>query len=187
MRSSDLFQARLSKACLDSVMFADSAGSYHSHSDLRFADLSGADLRGANLAKANMRYANLRGARLDGWASLARADLRGADLRETIVTKETITDGAIYNTKPIDIHKVHTSWLSKFICFEAKTILHSERWCPDPKDYAVIPPTKFPARFYVNGELDEGLLRSSFGTQCLNGSCEYMRSLNRIPALAGGG
>lgn len=185
MRSSDLYQARLPRACLDSVMFADSVATAPSRSDLRFADLSGADLRGANLARANLRYANLRGARLDGWASLAKADLRGADLRDTIVTNETITDGAIYNTKPIDILQVHKNWLSKFICFDAEAILHSERWCPDPKDYMIIPPTRFPERFYVNGKLDENLVRSSFGSQCLNSHCERMRVLNTVPTLVG--
>ena len=149
LQSADLYQARLPLACLDSVSFADSAGSQRSRSDLRFADLTGADLRGTNLAKANLRYAKLMGARLDGWASLARADLRGADLSDAIVTPQTITDGAIYNTKEIDVHGVHRNWLTRFICFEAEAVLNSERWCPDPKDYESIPPTKFPARFYV--------------------------------------
>lgn len=190
MRSADLYQARLPRACLDSVNFADSAGSQRSRSDLRFADLRGADLRGANLAKANLRYARLMGARLDGWASLAKADLRGADLTNAIVTQETITDGAIYNTKTIDVHGVHRHWLSKFICFDAEAVLHTERWCPDPKDYKSIPPTKFPARFYVDGnvagKLDEGLIRISFGTQCLDSHCEYMKDDNSVPKFAGG-
>lgn len=198
MESSDLYQARLSKACLDSVMFADSAASVRSHSDLRFADLSMADLRGANLAKANLRYANLRGARLDGWASLAGADLRGADLRDTIVTPETITRKAIYNTKKIPVHDVHRNWLFKRICYELAETLHSERWCPDPKDYQVICPTKFPQEFYVdrnveyescdvNGTLDEERLKT-FGNQCLNGDrCTYMRRQNSVPTLSAGG
>ncbi len=186
LQSADLYQARLPLACLDSVSFADSAGSQRSRSDLRFADLTGADLRGANLAKANLRYAKLMGARLDGWASLARADLRGADLSDAIVTQQTITDGAIYNTKEIDVHGVHRNWLTRFICFEAEAVLNSERWCPDPKDYESIPPTKFPARFYVDGRLDEDRIRRSFGTQCLNSHCEYMVSDDTVPKLAGG-
>ncbi len=154
MSSGNFYQARLPKACLNSVMFADSAGSEQSSSDFRFADLQGANLSGSNLARANLRNANLRDAVLTDWASLYKADLRGADLRGIKFDKHTTFDGAIFNTRAIKSDHDREGWLGSLLCGRQIRIIDTSGICMDEKDYMNIPPTQFPNEFYAPGHLD---------------------------------
>ncbi len=154
MTSGDYYQAKLAKACLNSIFFADSATSPASSSDFRFADLKQANLSGANLARANLRMANLEGAILSGWASLYKADLRGANLRGIRYDNKTNFDGAIYNTKEIETDHDHKGWLASLLCGRRIRIIDTSRICTDPTDYMDIPPTRFPDEFYKPGSID---------------------------------
>lgn len=148
MRSGDFYQARLDNSCLNSIMFADSAGSEGSASDFRFADLENANLSGTNLARANLRNANLNGAILTGWASLYKADLRGADLRGIKYDKNTNFIGAIYNTKAIKPDHDREGWIGSLLCRRHIRFIDTSRICVDSKDYQTIPATQFPDEFY---------------------------------------
>jgi uncharacterized protein YjbI with pentapeptide repeats len=158
MTSGNFYQADLKNSCLNDIMFADSATSPSSASDFRFADLQQANLSGANLARANLRNANLQGAVLTNWASLYRADLRGADLRGIEYDKNTTNfDGAIYNSKLIEVDHDRKGWLGFILCGQRQRIFDVSRLCHDPRDYKNIRPTRFPDKFYTvmpdkNGE-----------------------------------
>ena len=161
MRSGDFYQARLDNACLNSIMFADSAGSAGSASDFRFADLKRANLSGTNLARANLRYASLNDAILTGSASLYKADLRGANLRgikydKYINDKEPFTNfnGIIYNTTPIGSGHDRRSWAGSLLCGRSIRVIDTSRICVDSKDYEPLPATQFPDEFYAQGFID---------------------------------
>jgi len=150
LSSGNFYQARLPQACLNSIMFADSAGSEKSSSDFRFADLHGANLSGSNLARANLRNADLRNADLTGWASLYKADLRDADLRGIRIDKNTTFDGAIFNTRRIKSDHDREGWLGSLLCGRQIRIIDTSGICMDEKDYQDIPPTQFPDEFYAS-------------------------------------
>lgn len=164
MTSGDYYQADLKNSCLNDIMFADSAASLSSASDFRFAHLEKANLAGANLAQANLRKANLEGAILTNSASLYRADLRGANLRGIIYDKATTNfDGAIFNTKTIAADHDRKGWLGFLLCGQSLHIFDVSKLCIDPRDYANLPPTRFPDDFYdrlpdkdgLNGKLSK--------------------------------
>ena len=150
----NFYQASLANSCLNSVMFADSAASKESSSDFRDADLEGANLSGANLARANFRGASLQNAVLDGWASLYKADLRGANLRGIKYDKNTMFDGAIFNTQTIKGGHDRQGWWGALLCGLRIRIIDTSAICMDAKDFRDLPPTRFPDEFYLPGRLD---------------------------------
>ena len=149
MSSGDFYYANLTNACLNNIMFADSIPSPDSASDFRFANLSDSDLSGSNLGRANLRNAKLIGSDLTRSTSLFEADLRGADLTSAKLDKTTSMSRAIYNTETIPLDQDKTRLLGFLLCGLRMRIIDTSRICIDPKDYAELKPTRFPAEFYV--------------------------------------
>lgn len=145
LTDSVLTWADLSDSCLQQTLFIDYPATPELASDLRHSSLAGSDLTGATLQRANLRYSNLTNIDLRKYASIARADLRGANLSGAKLDSTTGINGAIVNTKPIDIDGRRKSWWYPLIC--NRSVQDALQWtflCIDSIDYYNLPATELP-------------------------------------------